>query len=172
MPRPWAPAEQRFWENVDKTATCWNWKASYRSNGYGQFMGLAAHRYSWILHFGPVPGNMWVLHKCDNRQCVNPEHLFLGTAKDNFKDMRLKNRWIHGTSKGEKNGLAKLNWESVNAIRRDYVKGNREFSYKALAKKYGVHKTNIMHVIKNRTWISVNDPLPAGGVPSDVAVSR
>lgn len=88
----------RFWIKVRKTRTCWLWRRAKSAHGYGQFhyfMGhkqIAAHRVSWLLAYGEIPEGMCVLHDCDNPVCVNPNHLFLGTQKDNIHDMQYKGR--------------------------------------------------------------------------------
>lgn len=82
---------KRFWNKVEKTESCWLWKASLRQAGYGAFKYLGkvydAHRFVWMLVYHKMP-TQWILHKCNNRRCVNPEHLYDGSAKDNYWDMR------------------------------------------------------------------------------------
>ncbi len=82
--------------NVGGIDDCWNWLAGGRGNGYGalKFKGkvIDAHRFSWILHNGKIPKGKFVLHKCDNRKCINPNHLFLGTHVDNMIDAYGKGR--------------------------------------------------------------------------------
>jgi len=91
------PMEVRFWRFVNKTDECWLWQgAKVGQGGYGNF-GVdkkhhLAHRVSYELANGPIPDGMWVLHRCDNPPCVNPDHLFLGTRSDNMKDAHQKGR--------------------------------------------------------------------------------
>lgn len=90
--------EDRFWAMVLKTESCWLWQGYMNPKGYGLISTkrgsrpLQTHRVSYEIHYGPIPDGLWVLHKCDNQQCVNPEHLFLGTAHDNTADMIAKER--------------------------------------------------------------------------------
>lgn len=92
--------EQRFWAKVDKTDDCWLWSGSKSGlYGHGEIGRgrrtegkVKTHRLSWELHNGSIPKGMHVLHKCDNGLCVNPDHLFLGTQKDNMVDMAKKGR--------------------------------------------------------------------------------
>ena len=90
---------KRFWDKVEKTDKCWNWKAGIRGeNGYGCFKvngkNENSHRVSWRITFGEIPEGLLVCHHCDNRLCVRPEHLFLGTYKDNMQDCSLKGRIV------------------------------------------------------------------------------
>ena len=88
---------ERFWEKVEQTGKtqCWRWKGFKNKQGYGR-MGIAAsvcvnaHRISWVIHNGEIPEGKFVCHRCDNPECTNPEHLFLGTRQDNINDMMIK----------------------------------------------------------------------------------
>jgi hypothetical protein len=85
-----------FWKNVDKTDSCWIWKGK-KSSEYGFFkinkIWIGAHRIAWQLIYGEIPNGLFVCHKCDNPPCVKPDHLFLGTAKDNNQDAAKKGRF-------------------------------------------------------------------------------
>ena len=95
---PIRPVEERFWEKVQKTDGCWLWTGATIAAGYGELAvgqprkPLRAHRLSWEMHHGPIPEGLLVLHHCDVRNCVRPEHLFLGTHQDNMADAYAKGR--------------------------------------------------------------------------------
>ena len=88
--------EERFFQKVDKTESCWLWKGALNSRGYGSFSFegkiISSHRYSYETYVGKIPEGMHVCHSCDVRNCVNPEHLWAGTHSDNMKDMVSKDR--------------------------------------------------------------------------------
>ena len=93
------PLPERYWRRVTKSAEsdCWGWMGATDGRGYGAISGVGnapkkAHRVSWEIHFGSIPAGMGVLHKCDNPKCSNPAHLFLGTQRDNCRDMASKGR--------------------------------------------------------------------------------
>lgn len=96
------PLAVRFWAKVKKTDGCWLWRGAVHSDSFpyglisrsGGGIPLRAHRVSWALHHGQIPPGLHVLHKCDNPRCVRPDHLFLGTPKDNSDDAKKKGRLV------------------------------------------------------------------------------
>lgn len=145
--------EQRFWRSVDKSkkeSGCWEWTAHTR-HGYGSLKHknkpILAHRLSFELFNGYMQDDMLVCHKCDNRKCVNPSHLFLGTHKDNSDDKWIKKRG--NPPKGSKNHHAKLTHEQVNEIRESRTKGETRAS---LAHRFSVTPDLIYKIVTYQVW--------------------
>lgn len=141
--------ENRFWAKVNKTGSCWLWTGALAGGGYGSFRcggtQYRAHRVAYLLSKGD-PTGLFVCHSCDVRECVNPEHLFLGTPKDNMQDKVNKGR----QAKGNTCGLSKLTEDQVREIRRLHAELPR--SQTALAKRYGVSQVVIHFVLTRQTW--------------------
>lgn len=145
---------ERFlkWTNVLGPNECWEWKGSrHQSRWHGQWRnGIGeielAHRAAWRMMRGPIPTDMFVLHKCDNPICVNPSHLFLGSQSDNAKDMWAKRRANPKSSIGEKHGNSKLTADLVRDIRSSKEAGN------VLAVRLGISNATICDIRKRRTW--------------------
>lgn len=131
---------------------CWLWFAGGDSSGYGSFLldgrSLGAHRVSYMIYIGDIPNNMHVLHKCDTRRCVNPDHLFLGTHKDNMEDRNNKNR--QARLRGSFNGNSKLSAAQVLDIYARY--NGKEFNTKSLSLEFGVDPSTIHLILKGRNW--------------------
>ena len=144
-----------FWQKVEKKNEneCWEWLGTKTPRGYGHFWlngkKIYAHRSSWYLHNGKIPAGMCICHHCDNPSCVNPAHLFLGTQRDNALDAMKKNRLVFPL--GEDNGKSKLTEKDVLAIRAEYQPRGKN-NQRVLAKKYGVCRMNISHVVNREIW--------------------
>ncbi len=147
----------------DPTSGCWLWTASVDRNGYGWFqngVGRAAkaHRISHELHVGPIPRGLNVCHKCDVPGCVNPDHLFLGTHKDNVDDKVQKGRQAKGdainrnrrVARGERNGNSKLKAVDVKEIRRRYAGGG--ITQAQIGSEYNVSQVLIGKIVRNESW--------------------
>ena len=147
------PLSERFWEKVDKTETCWNWTSALNRKGYGHIWNgtkaIAAHRASWEMHNGPIPDGMFVCHHCDNPRCVRPDHLFVGTATDNLRDMHSKGRGNQSRPRA-RNPRAKLTEAQVAEIRHRYAAGG--ISYSQLAHDYPVNDTMIGFIVTGKNW--------------------
>jgi len=142
---------ERFWDKVDKRSDneCWEWKAYKTPEGYGQFgvknIIFKAHRVAWMLHTGDTLYNgEFVLHKCDNPSCVNPNHLFLGNNQLNMADKASK-----GRSNGELNNSHKLTEQQVIQIRQAHQNGTTKYK---LARKYDVSNGCITKIVTRQTW--------------------
>lgn len=149
--------EAYFWRNVEKTDGCWLWRGAPTWRGYGHFAygGRSgnAHRLAWEVAFGPVPDSLLVCHTCDNRRCVRPDHLFLGTPADNTADMIAKGRARTRPLPGEANGFARLDAAKVRYIRARYAAGGT--THRQIAAELGVDRTSIGLVLAGKTWAHV-----------------
>lgn len=144
--------QQRFAKKFIKCGwrECWEWTGAVNSSGYGSFSWLnrreGAHRVAYKLQIGDIPKGLCVCHRCDNRLCVNPGHLFLGTKAENNADMATKGR----STRGSRNPQAKLTEKQVRRIRADYEP--RRVTQAKLAKRYGVHEATIWRIIHRVDW--------------------
>lgn len=131
---------------------CHEWIGAKDKNGYGTLRkdkkDYKAHRYSYELNKGKIPNGLLVCHTCDNPSCVNPEHLFLGTNKDNMADMVKKNR----SAFGEKNANSKLNKHMVKLIRQRLELG---ISQQKIADEFCINQTNVSKIKTGKSWSNV-----------------
>ena len=143
---------ERFLAKVcpDPASGCWLWQGLVRPDGYGatRFDGKehGAHRVAWMLFRSTIAPGMVVCHKCDVRRCVNPEHLFVGSAADNARDMTEKCR----SPRGEKHGSSKLTEEQVGRIKQMLVENRLYMS--EIAREFGVSPTTVQAIKTGKTW--------------------
>ena len=137
---------------------CWLWTGPLNNKGYGTHgHHRYAHRIAYSMAHGDIPDGMCVLHRCDNRKCVNPAHLFLGTIADNNTDMTAKRRnaWLlhpELVRRGEEHHMAKLTDVAVNEIRLLAAGG---WPHRALAKRFLVSKSTVTRAVSGKTWKSL-----------------
>jgi len=141
--------------NIDSETRCWNWLSAIKSDGYGQFWynrtTVLPHRLSYEHFVGNIPSGLFVCHVCDNRCCVNPEHLWLGTAEDNRIDMINKGRELH--RHGEDHCNSKLTEEDVGVIRHMYDNKERfNVTQQSLADLFGVCSMTINEIVRRKNW--------------------
>jgi hypothetical protein len=170
----------RFRAKIHRSETCWEWTAGCFTNGYGQFQlagqPYMAHRIAWTLENGPIPDGLSILHRCDNKLCVRPDHLWVGTHDDNMADMAEKGRAASGdrhgfrlhpdsVPRGERNGAytqphrrpygerigcAKLTDAAVVEMRDLYAAGG--VTQRDLAKRFRVSKGTVYYVLRRENW--------------------
>ena len=141
---------ERFWPKVEKSDFCWNWRAARIASGQygaikvkmpGGWRHELAHRVSWHLVNGPIPEGVFVLHHCDNKLCVNPKHLFLGTQKDNIHDMLRKGRNV---------GFRKLTRDEVRQIR--FLWATRVYTQPEIASVFKCCPQTISLIVTHKIW--------------------
>ena len=136
---------------------CWEWKGAVNSNGYGRFVmkdrHLLAHRLSYEFFIGEIPSGHNVCHVCDNRPCVNPHHLWVGTQSENLNDAVTKGRMHRPDTRAELNGNKKLDWPRVAKIREMHAGGAKAY---IIAIQMGVSPSTIGDIVKCKTWRTGN----------------
>lgn len=151
------PFEQRLWGRIDvgDPAHCWEWQGHLTKNGYGTIhkdgKDIYCHRAAYESKIGPIPEGLCACHKCDNRKCCNPSHIFLGTYADNLHDMAQKGRADHTKNKiGSQHGMAKLNEDQVREIRRLY--NGKRGCLSELGKQFNVTNHAIYRIVHRKNW--------------------
>lgn len=165
-----------FEKNFIKADGCWEWQGTIQTTGYGYFYlgrghlggvkGGTASRASWYLYIGDIPAGMCVCHRCDNRKCVNPQHLFLGTDYDNTLDKMMKGRHSKGLDhslktkakipRGSSHYKTKLTEDDIQNI---CELRNSGMTYAAIARIYSFDHTTVYKIIKNKRWKHVERSL-------------
>lgn len=157
----------RFWAKVDKSEGCWIWTGATLRRGYGAFQlngrACRAHRVAYEMAYGSIPSGLFVCHSCDNPACVRPDHLWLGSAKDNTQDCIAKGRMVgpynhhHGGYKlpsgcnvGERNPRAKMTRDKVIELRARYSSGCELLTN--LANEFGIAFSAADKIVRYETW--------------------
>lgn len=157
--------QQRFLAKVKVLPNgCWEWQGSLKRAGYGnmRYNGklIGTHRLSIILDGREMPDGMCACHSCDNRACVNPAHLWVGSHQDNMNDAKHKKRF----KSGSKNANSKLTTKKVLAIvaqsRKQISRAGRYWGCIEIAKKFGVTKETIRHIMIGKTWSNITGITP------------
>lgn len=135
---------------------CWEWQGFIDRGGYGRYKWVdrtnwIAHRLMFALAFGDFDWSLDVCHMCDYRKCVNPDHLFLGTAQDNIDDMVKKGR--QRTARGEQNGMSKLTSETVQRIKEMRAAG---MTQEEIGAYHGVRHSTVGRILRGSAWRHVN----------------
>jgi len=151
--------EERFFKKVNKTTSCWFWKAGTRGKtGYGSFKYngkvIDSHRMVWILTFGEIPEGLYICHTCDNRLCVNPDHLFLGTPKDNWLDGVKKNKILPSSPIYFKDGHISPNRKISFLDSREIINlyTTTKLTQKQIGEKYNISSRAVRYILTGGTY--------------------
>jgi hypothetical protein len=148
---------ERFWARVVRSGEpdgCWEWHGPLSAGGYGKIRlegtrkFSSTHRLAYIIQVGPIPKRKLVLHQCDNRRCLRESHLFVGTQKDNIRDMFAKGR--ANKARGRQHGMAKLTEAQVLQILKKYRTGS--FTLQELGDIYGVCVMQVSRIVRGKRW--------------------
>jgi len=146
---------ERFESRISFDGACWEWTGSISKGGYGQFAyghedKRGAHRVAWMLSVGPIPSGMAICHTCDNRRCVRPDHLWIGTIEDNIADMDRKGRRNSSPRhRGETTPKAKLTESLVRHIRNCRSAG---MTCQSISELIGVNESTVNRIGNRKTW--------------------
>lgn len=163
---------ERFWASADRSGgpdACWPWMKARMIKGYGAIRVSGKHynaqKIAWMLTHGPVPVGLLVCHHCDNPPCINPAHLFVGTARDNVLDCVRKGR--NGSRcnypKGEAHVKAKLTEVQVRELRASWVSGS--IGSTVMARRYGITPTTVIAIVRGQLWKDAGGPIAESGSP-------
>ena len=156
-------AADRFWSNVDigNNDDCWVYQGTVAASGYG-LIGVArrqpaAHRVAWMLQNKKlIPDTMFVLHSCDNKACCNPNHLRLGTHRDNMNDAVMRNRILDTRARGTGHYNSNLTEGDILAIRGRFAKGEMSV---VLAEEFNLSTSNIHNIVYGKSYSKIGGPL-------------
>lgn len=147
----WLKKARLFWSKVAIVDDCWLWQGGLAPSGYGYFTikpvrNVHAHRAAWILTFGAIPDGLFVLHGCDNKRCVNPAHLFLGTQRDNIRDFDGKGL----RQRGEQHPRTRHTAEDIREMRR--LRAEEGLSFRAIGQRFGIRAEAVWKIFHGKRW--------------------
>jgi len=150
--KKYGPVKDKIFNNIKKNENgCWEWTGGLSARGYASMhyegKRTPLHRLSYILFRGPIPNDKLACHTCDNKKCINPDHIYIGTHKTNFRDAKERNRLR--TRRGSAHPSSKLNEDKVRFIRFHYQNG---FDIREMSSFFGVTKSILYQTAKGQRW--------------------